>query len=117
MKLIFTFFLLVPFYAFTQTALPTDANGKVKFEEVVLLDSTSNAKQLYSRSLAWFAETFKSSKSVIEMQDPNACIVIGKGNFLMDWPGALGFGTTGRVSFTINVASKDSKSEKVWLIK
>lgn len=58
--------------------LPTDENGKINFNEVVVIDSVS-AGEIYLRAKRFFVDTFKSANDVIQMDDKEASIIIGKG--------------------------------------
>ena len=63
------------------TNFPIDtATGKIKFSEVVYLDSIPKAT-LYTKAREWFVRTFKSSKVVLELEDKEAGKLIGKGDF------------------------------------
>lgn len=55
-------------------------NKQVCYTEVIRKDSISK-NELYNRALSWFANTFKSSKDVIQMQDKESGKIIGKGSF------------------------------------
>lgn len=50
-----------------------------KFQEVVEVKDAT-ASQLYSRAKEWFADSFKSAKDVIQLEDVANFKVIGKGN-------------------------------------
>lgn len=58
--------------------LPTDESGKINYNGVVQIDSVS-AKELYFRSKQFFVNTFKSANDVIQMDDKEAGIIVGKG--------------------------------------
>lgn len=59
--------------------LPEDKEtGKVTYEEIVQVKDV-NADILYSRGLEWFARTFNSANSVIQMKDEKLHKLIGKG--------------------------------------
>ena len=51
---------------------------KVGIQETITLDSTTK-KELYVRSKIYFMEAFKSGKDVIQLDDPDNGIIIGKG--------------------------------------
>ncbi len=83
MKKQFLFTLLAMYFSemtFGQVIeeLPTDENGKINFNEVVLIDSVP-AGELYLRAKRFFVDTFKSANDVIQMDDRQASIIIGKG--------------------------------------
>jgi Domain of unknown function (DUF4468) with TBP-like fold len=57
--------------------LPVDDKGEVDFTEVVHVDS-ANKDKLYRIARAWFANTFTSANKVLEMDDKDAGMLIGK---------------------------------------
>jgi len=57
----------------------SEKTGKVSYEGVVKLDSLSSS-DIYTRANEWFAITFNSAKSVIQMNDINSKKIIGKGS-------------------------------------
>jgi|TARA_B110000211_G_C13952357_1_gene496772 hypothetical protein len=57
----------------------SEKTGKVSYEGVVKIDSLS-AQEIYSRANEWFAITFNSAQSVIQMNDAEAKKIIGKGS-------------------------------------
>lgn len=66
--------------AYSQDIFPLDENGEIVYSEIVNVDSVS-AKVLYVRAHQWFANTFKSAQDVIQLDDKEAGIMIGKGFF------------------------------------
>lgn len=60
---------------------PIDSiTNKITYSEVVYVDSTSNKQDLFLRAREWFAKTFNSANDVIQMQDKEDGILIGKGS-------------------------------------
>jgi hypothetical protein len=57
--------------------LPKDEQGNLNFNEVVKVDSASK-EQLYFRTKEYFANTFKSAKDVIQLDDKESGTMIGK---------------------------------------
>jgi hypothetical protein len=80
MKHVIWILLLVTSHSFAQIIdeLPKDDNGNLNFHEVVQVDSASK-EQLYLRAKVFFANAFNSAKDVIQMDDREAGIIIGKG--------------------------------------
>lgn len=83
-----------------------------KVYEYRLVDSVSGASKadLYVRARQWFAKTYGSSKSVIEMDDKEAGKIVGKA--LTNWPIRGGFGNIlcqSLVHYTITIDIKDGK--------
>jgi hypothetical protein len=59
-------------------AFEKDAIGNYQFSQVFKLDSLKSG-QLHKNAKLWFAEFFKSAKDVIQMDDKEAGLIIGKG--------------------------------------
>lgn len=82
---------------------------KIKFTDIVYLDSTSSKQDLFLRAREWFAKTFKSSNYVTQMEDKEAGILIGKGS-LEIFLKVLGSSTGGNYfNFTISLYFKDGR--------
>lgn len=80
-----------------------------KFEDVVQTDGVSRV-DLFNRARAWFASTFRDSKAVLEVNDPQAGELTGKGGFPFSSRNFIGSAAVqGRVSFTITVLVKDGR--------
>lgn len=58
--------------------LPKDDQGRLNFSEVVQVDSVPKT-QLHARAKEFFANTFRSAKDVIQLDDKETGTVIGKG--------------------------------------
>ena len=81
---LFGFFLFSTTLLFAQqTQLPTE-NGKVIYQGVVEANGFTQA-QLYANAKKWIANTFNSSKDVIQYDD-NSSEIIGKGVLPVQWP-------------------------------
>ncbi|MBL7971276.1 MAG: DUF4468 domain-containing protein [Prolixibacteraceae bacterium] len=81
-----------------------------QYTEVVKAPDKSS-DQLYSTAREWFAESFKSASNVLQMDDPVAGKLIGKGSFNLVLPYNSMIGSIPiniPVSFTIKVFVKDS---------
>lgn len=80
------------------------------YTEVVEVQGKT-ADQLYSSAREWFADTFNSANDVLQMDDPVAGKLIGKGFFNIVVTAKTGFGSTPiilPVTFTMKVFVKDS---------
>jgi hypothetical protein len=85
-------------------ALPT-REGKVFYEQV---DTATGTKaELYQKAKLWFANAFKDSKSVIQVDDKDNGQIVGKGNF--DVPYKYGVNTSAQCNFTVKIDVKDNK--------
>lgn len=71
-KTLSIFLLFISFYSYSQ-----------QYSEVIQVPDKS-VDELYSTSRAWFAKTFTSAKDVLQMDDPVAGKLIGKGTTLIN---------------------------------
>jgi len=85
-----------------------DDYGKMYYESVTKIDSV-NAPDLYQRARAFMALTFKSANSVIQMDDKEAGIIIGKGNYDGIVSGIGKPQVYGPVNFTVTINIKDGR--------
>jgi hypothetical protein len=109
MKKYFTLLFFLPFLTSAQKILP-EKEGTVMYTDVVMLDSTVSKAELFDRAKAWFVSEYKSANDVIQMQDKDAGILIGKGVF--DVPYVPGFFSDGQrlyVSHTVKLYFKNGK--------
>lgn len=105
MKSIFTFLLacfISPLVSFGQK------DSEFVFK---MVDSVAGTKaELYVKAQSWLAARFKSSKTVIQMEDKDAGRIIGKANYPTEVKAAFGnvIGSD-YVSFTITIDVKDGR--------
>ena len=92
-KFVFIAFLFIGNLSYSQT-------DKWEFTEVVQVDSAITKDLLYNAARDWFAITFKSSKSVLEIEDKEQGKLFGKGKFQMNKK------VHGYVDFTILIQVK-----------
>lgn len=79
-----------------------DADSNVIFQDVIdLHDSLTTKEILYQKSKIWFANTYKDSKSVIQVDDMSTGHILGKGAYV--------FGTGMNLFYTVEVYVKNSK--------
>lgn len=110
------FFLFFTYCAFCQEdpkKLPVDSSSN-KITYKAMVDVPGMAKDdIYKKSREWFATTFKSANSVLQMDDKESGKLIGKGNFMFNYIINAGFGATSNmpetVGFTLNISIKDNK--------
>lgn len=50
----------------------------IQFTKILKVDSTKTKDDLYSNGLEWFATNYKNSKYVLQMQDKDAGLILGK---------------------------------------
>jgi len=87
--------------------LPTDENGKLNYNKVVQVENT-NKNELYLRGRAFFANTFKDAKEVIQMDDKDSGIIIGKAFsdiYITSWGNSIPI----QMWFSIKIQAKDAK--------
>lgn len=87
-------------------------DGVVTYEKVIKVDSTMSAKQIYSKSMLFIANDFKSANNVIQLKDELNNSIIVKGNFDMQMPTIMGK-TNGYTEFTLSIFCKNGKYKYV----
>ena len=81
----------------------------MEFSSVVQVDGV-NASDLYVRAKIWFADSFVDSKNVLEVEDKDAGILIGKGSIAYEPNVYMSSGLIrGHIRFTIKVMVKDGR--------
>lgn len=89
--------------------LPIDSvSGKITYKEVVFVDSLSNKQDLFSRAREWFAKAYKSSTSVIQMEDKESGKIVGKALIPVFYK-YMGSQPGGNINYTISIYLKDGK--------
>ena len=107
--LLFLFSSILSFGQKQKITMPIDSiTNLITYSEVVTIDSVSK-NELYSRAREWFAKTFNSSKSVIQMDDKENGKIIGKASMHV-YHKALGSNfPSGYINYTISVYLKDGR--------
>lgn len=108
-KLIILVLLFSPTFAFGQLIdeLPKSIDGKLNFNEVIQVDSIMK-NQLYLNSKQFFVDVFKSGKDVIQLDDEESGVVVGKG-FNDVYAKMLGTSYEVKMWYTIKIQSKDGR--------
>ncbi|MDR6195208.1 DUF4468 domain-containing protein [Siphonobacter sp. SORGH_AS_0500] len=110
-KVLLTSFILLSLVTIVKAQdLPVDKeSGKITYSEVVDVPGSSKV-ELYGRALTWFAQSFKSSKSVLQVEDKDNGKIIGKGNIpiIIKVP-IMGNTDAGWVNAMFTIVSKDGK--------
>ena len=107
-------YLLFIFLVFSQLSfsqiinvLPKDENGKIIFTRII--DSNNlNKEQTFTKTKLFFVNTFNSAKDVIQLDDKENGIVMGKGSANINIQSGK-FSIPISMSFTIKIESKDGK--------
>ena len=84
---------------------------KIEYSEIVFVDSTVSQVELYIIAREWITMNFKSALAVIQMEDKEAGILIGKGNLNIEVTMYL---TNSVVNFTFKIQVKNGKY-RYWL--
>ena len=86
--------------------LPIDIEtNTITYTEVVVLDTTLKKDELYSRSREWFAKTYKSANSVIQMDEKEEGKIVGRASIPVTYKGS----SAGSISYSVSVYIKDGK--------
>lgn len=95
--------------------LPIDkSTNKITYSEVVPVDSSVSKQELFGRAREWFAKTYRSSTNVIQMEDKESGIIVGKALFQV-YHRALGSNyPSGYINYTISVYLKDGRYKYVF---
>lgn len=73
------------------------------------LDSTYNKDKIYAKCLYWFGMTFKSAKSVLQIQDKESGKIVGRGTLSASAYGNFYGRVTDGTTCTIDITIKDGK--------
>jgi hypothetical protein len=125
-KIYFTFIMGVfSLHSFAQVEkLPIDSlTKKVKYEGIVEIVNTPK-NELYIRTKNWLSDNFKDAKKVIETDDKEAGLIIGKGTDSFLWHqvvilqkrkknDTVSTLVDGEISFTVKIYLKDNKAKYI----
>lgn len=92
--------------SFSQDPLPTKGD-KVFYESIDSVKLTKS--EAFLKAQTWFANTFGSAKSVIQVDDKDAGILIGKGFTEKEAGNAFIGSLTHQVWYVINITIRDGK--------
>ena len=94
--------------------LPIDkTTGKITYQGVVKVDGVGS-EELYLRARSWFAHSFNSANHVIQMDNLDSGIIVGKGLFNVNYKNPLGFiSQGGAVHFSLDVRVKEGRFKYV----
>jgi hypothetical protein len=101
---------LTVFFIFLFSIFYSQEGNLLNYSEVIKVDSTRNAKDLYAQAKMFFVDAFKNSKAVIQLEDSANNTIIGEGKIPYKSRYLIGSGTTvGSISFRISIACKDGR--------
>jgi len=106
-RLLIIFSIILPAFSNAQFQMPIK-DGKVFYEEIDTIPNLSKA-ELYNRSKIWFVNTFNSAKAVLQMDDKESGIVMGKGITAYDAGNVITGTMRNSINYTININIKDNK--------
>jgi len=90
--------------------LPIDSRtNKITYTDVVHTDSTLLTADLFTLARIWFAETFRTSGSVIQMEDKQSGVLIGKANIPLTYKSLIGENELQSVLFTFSLYFKNGR--------
>jgi hypothetical protein len=93
----------------SQQSLQSVEAKPIEYIEVVSVDGLTK-DQLYSAALAWFGETFKSAKNVLDVQDREAGRIVGKPLYQYEPTVFIGSARIrGVVSYSVTLEVKDGR--------
>ena len=70
---------------FGQKSILPYKDGAITYSEIINLDSSYKKNDLYINAKRFFVEVFKSGRDVIQLDDKEAGLIIGKGYFNIVW--------------------------------
>jgi hypothetical protein len=90
--------------------LPIDnETGLISFSEVVLISDTVSKEELFNNAKHTFVVIFKNSQKVIQEENMDNGVIVGKGNFSV-YAKAFGISApAGYVNFTMSIYCKDGR--------
>jgi len=106
-RILLVIILMLPIIAHAQTVPIDSATNKVLYTEVIKVDGVLK-DELYTRAREWFAKTFRSAQSVLQMDDKDAGKIIGKGAASSSFKymiASIDF----LLKYTISIAVKDGR--------
>lgn len=83
-------------------------DGQITYQDIIDMPNKSKS-DLYRNAQQWFVDYFKSSKDVIQNQDKDDGIIIGKGFIDFNSKVGLGITMTSHDKLTIKIECKDNK--------
>jgi hypothetical protein len=104
-------FLLLGLLTITCLTLKAQAvDTSITYTKVIFVDSSLTSADLFARAKAWFATTYRSGKDVIQMEDKENGVLIGKGAFQYTSDIYWGSeGTKGWIYYSITIQVKEGR--------
>lgn len=92
----------------TSISIQSTAQTPITYTEVVPLAGVSKT-ELYTRARQWFSEAYKSADNVIQMDDKQAGIIIGKALFRFKSGVAFSAIVEGVINYTVKISVKEGR--------
>jgi len=89
-------------------AIMAIAREPLTYSKVIQADSLDKTS-IYVALRAWFSETYKSSNAVIQMDDKDAGVIIGKATTKYSYGGLVYRCYEGYVNYTVKVQIRDGR--------
>lgn len=109
MKKLMFITLLFTVKSYAQKEILPMVDGKVDYVEVVQLDSSYKKNDLFINAKKFFVDVFNSGKDVIQMEDKEAGLVIGKGYAVVDYKANFMYTFRTKIWHTVKISLKDGK--------
>lgn len=84
-------------------------DGRINYTAVITVDNILSKSDLYTRARQWFAKTYKSASSVIQMEDRESGTIVGKALMQVHHKAMGGLVESGHISYTLSVYVKDGR--------
>lgn len=84
------------------------AQNSLTYSKVITTDSVGK-NAIYVAVKDWLASTYKSAKDVIQMDDKDAGLIIGKANFDYSYGGLIYACYSGYIDYSIKIQVKDNR--------
>lgn len=108
MKINILIFFLLPLIVKSQNIVIS--GNPIQKDSIVVLDTIIKKDQLYAKGLEWFVTTYKNAQKIIQLQDKDAGLIVGKASMnCIVKGGSLLPATETYLSYTIKLAFKDGK--------
>lgn len=86
-----------------------EVDGVVVYSGVITVDSSLSKIELFNRAKIWFVNEYKSAKDVIQMEDKDAGVIMGKGIAEVSYVMNFMASNYANIYHTVKVYVKDGK--------
>jgi hypothetical protein len=111
-NLIILLLLALPMLSISQNYdIPKDERGIITFEKIITVENKTQ-KELYLLARTWFAEKFRSANNVIQMDNEESGVIIGKGSSEI-YIVAIGIPVKFTMYFTLKIFAREGRSRLI----